>query len=246
MEIKNVMDKKSPAKTGTPTGQPVSQAAAGTLPRTIPLGSGAHVAAINAGGQPGGRPTVDGTVPGSPEYIEARRKRDAERKKAARAVATSLERPAALPTVLPNVSGAAPALGVSPGSGDVLLVTPKAPWTSAMLEPATRQIVNFWEEADITNLEKKSIAANLPEPVRKDLLVDAHFPAEAKAGVVEGSAELLAEGLNYVGIDSKYNKLVGGLTSLALIAKHKSDTNKRLDELIELQKQALAKPGGTP
>lgn len=235
------------SKKGATAPKPVAQ----SLPKTTPLtpspalvpGNSAVTTAITLGGNPTGRGREDGLTPNSAEARAADLRKDAERKKAARAIARSITNPP-LPSHLPGAPGSPAPLAPHAGSDVSILGTPKAPWTAPMLEPSLTQVIGFWEESKATAREKKALAANLSEALVRDLANDSKFPEDAKRGIVEGVADLSVEGLNYVGVDSKYNRVLGMVTGFLLIQKKDSDTDKRLDELIRLQKQALAKPAG--
>src|SRR5258707_9089158 len=114
------MEAKPPGGPGSAAAQPVASGSAGNKPAAPPTAVSAAASAPLFGGNRGGKKRLDGLAPGSPEAIEADRKKDAERKRTRREAVQRVAEPPPLPSAGAPAPGAnlAPGSGQSPDAGD--------------------------------------------------------------------------------------------------------------------------------
>ncbi len=224
----------------------VSQAAPGGPAQPLPVGSPDLASVAKHGGNAGGRRRADGLVPNSPEAIAADRRKDRDRKAAARAVAKRMVEPAALPSApvatapAVNPPGASPVHAVVP---DALAVAQVEPWKPEDLDETTALLVDVWEEGRLLKREKQCKEARLPDADAKEIVALAHFPDKAKKGLVHASGSVVAKALNAAGVSAKYRDVPLFLSSLALIVAEGQKADKRMRELIEaVNKPAKPEP----
>jgi len=238
------MDSKlSTPPSSAPTGAPASQSvASGNAPGQSPIGTASPSAVVTVplfGGKRGGKERRDGLVPGSPEALEADRKKDRDRKAAARAVAAKMVEPPPLPPAAPGMVAAPvpPPAGQSPlsvNSG----VEAVASWTADDLREVFEELVPATEEELTGRLTKKAQTANLPEKLVKEIGKDSAWSATTKKALVIGGSSVSAKYLNKSGISSEYKAEVVLALALTRIATSHLKTSRRLDALILEQRKA--------
>src|SRR4051812_5498640 len=136
--------KDSGANPGTGAPQPIPTA---TLPgpaQPVPLAASAQQSVPKFGGNRGGKARTDGLAPGSPEALEADKKKDRERKQAARKTISVAEPPALPAAGQKGVYSVPPSPGSAvPGtSGPVAQAAPApVPWQPETLKPLFDQLV---------------------------------------------------------------------------------------------------------
>lgn len=193
------------------------------------------------GGLRGAKPRKDGLVPGSPEAVEADRKRDAARKRDERAALAAQIPPAPLPSALqgsqsPSQPSFVPLGSDAPGqSGPVV-----TPWNAEDLQSITSELIDAMEDAREERYVERCREAKLPETVAKEIGRDARLPAVSKKGLNLSAPRVAAKWLNKAGIDSEHKDelvLAGCLT--AIFAQGRQLT-KRLEKLISSEQSANA------
>lgn len=228
-----------PAQTGAPASQSV---ASGNAPGQSPSGPASPSAVVTVplfGGKRGGKTRQDGLVPGSLEAIEADKKKDRERKAAARAVAAKLVAPPPLPAAAPGMVAAPvpPPAGAEPVSVNSAVET-VATWTADDLREVFDELVPAAEEELTGRLLKKAQTANLPEKLVKEIGKDSAWSSTTKKALVIGGSSVSAKYLNKSGISSEYKSEVVLALALTRIATSHLKMSRRLDALILEQRKA--------
>jgi phage terminase large subunit GpA-like protein len=163
--------------------------------------------------------------------VAADRKKDADRKRAAREVAAKLRpEPAALPSAVPSATPApANGLAVAPGSA----VDPAfVPWQADIIKPLVEDLLQAAEDGRVAQFAAKcKQLGDMPKLV-KEIEADAHFPKAAKVLLTTSLPRLAAKWLNKSGISAEYQDELAVATAILLIIKHDRSTNAKLDELI--------------
>src|SRR5258708_14935569 len=154
--------------TGAPPGpspaQPVASNGNGGQAVPPAAGHGAKETAPRFGGLRGGRAREDGLVPGSPEALDADKKKDRLRKKLQR---TQRSEPAPLPSVAgtPGATQATPGAVVSvPGVEAV----PLDPWKPEDVKQLFEQLVPAAEELTSRQISERAFKAKLPPDVLQE------------------------------------------------------------------------------
>jgi len=193
--------------------------------------------ATRHGGLPGGKPRKDGLTPGSPEALAADRKKDADRKKAAREVAAQLKpEPAALPSAVPGATSApVNSAAAAPGSA----VDPAfVPWQADIIKPLVEDLLEAAEEGRVAQYAAKCKELGDMPKLIKEIQDDAHFPKAAKVLLVTSLPRLAAKWLNKSGISAEYQDELAVATAFLIIIKHDRTMSAKLDKLIEQTKPA--------
>lgn len=200
-----------------------------------PASPSALETATRHGGLPGGKPREDGLKPGSPEALAADRKKDADRKRAARAVANRLRpEPPALPSAVP---GATQTPGNSPAAAPGSPVDPAfVPWQADIIKPLVEDLLEAAEESRVAQFAAKCKQLGDMPKLIKEIEGDAHFPKAAKVLLVTSLPRLAAKWLNKSGISAEYQDELAVATAFLLIIKQDRATNAKLDKLIALTK----------
>lgn len=163
----------------------------------------AAVLSAKHGGLAGGKPRKDGFVPGSPQAMEADRKKDRDRKAAARAVAEKLQQPPTLPSANlpgqppPAMPGGAPVPPVGPVPGFV-------PWQPEILAPICQRLVTIGDSLHCGKMEKLARKANLPEKVVAEIEKNSHFQPSTRIELQESGSRVAAKLLNKTGMSAEH------------------------------------------
>jgi hypothetical protein len=231
-----------PADTGTTSGNGTASALA---PVPAPGQSGNAPAPVHAkhsvptfGGNATGRGSKFRFPADTPQGIEERRKDDADRKKAARSVASKMVEPPPLPAA----GGSAPANLVAPlGNGEIgqpvaSPVEVVVPWQPSDIKEFTDELIELSEAKRMSDFAAVAKEAKLPDSVVREIEADAKFPAKSKAGFKTAVAACLAKWLNRSGISSK-NKEEAALIFFGLSIRLQGlRMRAKLDELIQQDK----------
>lgn len=185
--------------------------------------------------------------PTTAEGIEERRKADADRKAAARAVAAKLVDPAPLPSAVAGVAAQPIApdrtLGSEPLFGSTAPETPPVLWQPEMLNTIVEKLLSAAEEGRVGVFLGKCEQAGLMPKLVKEIEADAHFPQAAKALLKDSLPRLACKWLNKFGVSAEFRDELACVTAILLIVKNDRSTAKRLDELISLKRAELARQG---
>ena len=226
--------------TGSPPAAPVANG--GTPVASGGLGSPAPALQRPDlfGGLRGGRPRKDGLKPGSPEAVEADRKKNAER------MARNREReraanPPALPSALPGASHPAPE--VAPPAGDVVGVSgaPVYAWTAEDFRDAAPELVELAEAWRVDAHTKSAVAGKLPKRVVEEIAKDAAFPPGSKRSLSNASPQTLAEMFNALHVPLSFKKIVTLAPALVYIVVRDIQVGSRVQKMIadENERQAV-------
>ena len=222
-----------------PAPPPVAPVGSGTATATIPPGTSAAVSAPLFGGLRGGRKRKDGLPPGSPEAIEADRKKDALRKAKQRA-AQQRPDPAPLP-----VAGAAPAPGgaLAP-DGALLGVEGQAiPWEPKMLQPLLKQLVPAIEELTNNKIVAKAELCRIPPDLVKEIKADAKWPDTAKEILELSGAQVGAKWLTKFGVSSENQAEITLGTAIVFLVSNNLLLMRRLTALAAAVNTPVKQPG---
>ena len=177
-----------------PVGSVEQKPVAGAPGGQVPLAAPAPPAAF--GGNPTGRTRKDGLKPGSPESVEADRKRNAERMAQKRAVEKSAAPPPVLPPPAPSSAvlsdSGAKTIPVVDGFAD----TASVGWLAEdfkQVAPDTIDLLEQWRVADKISLAEEG---KLAAPVIRQIEKDAAFPVPAKRSLQTSSPAALAKLFN--------------------------------------------------
>jgi len=195
------------------------------------------------GGRPSGRPLTKFQFDANtPEGKEERRKADADRKAAARAVASQVAEPPPLPSALPRVGNSTPALN---GVQILGVANPSEPapvlWQPDTLNDLVGELLDAAEDNRVSNFVGRCQEAGLMGKLVKEIESDARFPKTAKLLFKRALPRLAAKWLNKAGISAENQDELELITALLLIVQHDRKTSKKLDELIDKVKEEKAK-----
>jgi hypothetical protein len=204
------------------------------------------------GGFRGGRKRFDGLKPGSPEALEADRKKDNERKKRARLAALAAAPPPPLPPALGAAtvppSGAVTEKTLPPLPGVAGVPAFEAPllalaWEARDLLPVTENGVPLLEEMAARQIVAKAKRARLPKEIISEIERDCKWPDKSKRMLSETSGALAAKYLNKLGISAEYKVEVNFSIAVLNIGASHMAVLRRLDKLIAVANvTALAEP----
>lgn len=226
---------------GTPPGGPAPPPVAGNghanPPGNPPPAVSAGALAPPFGGLKGGRTRKDGLVPGSPEALEADRKKDAARKRKQRAAD-----PPPLPSAGPGAPAGVPAApgGVAPVPG--LAPDAPIPWDPQALTPLFEQLVPTLEDLSVQQIAGKAQEAKLPAELVKEIEHDAKWSDLAKKGLIMSGPKVSAKWLNKFGVPSGSQDEIILVTSVGAILATHNKLLKRLNELIAAANPPSTKP----
>lgn len=192
------------------------------------------------GGLRGGRKRLDGLVPGSPEAIEADKKKERERKAKYRAQ-LKIEDPPALPSALPVVEGAPQTVGLPQGAVPAVVVSGAVPWVASKLGPLFRRLISTAEKVLSYQITSRARKASLPSGLVKEIEIEAKWSDMSKEALQEALPELAAKYLNKTGISAEYQPEIVAAIAVSDIAMGHLQILQRLDRLIELQSPAQPK-----
>ena len=175
-------------------------------PPTPPLATVAGAAAgsvpLFGGHRGGGKKRYDGLPAGSPEAIEANKKKDRERKK----VSNDAKRVAALPAPLPAAGAVATAppagAAVALGDGGMPLPVP-APaagpvvaWSARLLEKPARLLTRILDRFRQMDIFRRLDKTNLPPALKAEIKADAAWKEDARNDFAGALAECATVELN--------------------------------------------------
>jgi len=194
-----------------------------------PPGSNAQELAPKHGGLRAGRRRLDGLIPGSPEALEADRKKDRERKARRR-----LD-PAPLPSSRNGRPGPAALEIVSPQAGpmaSVPLDPPSSfiPWDPKALEPLFAQLIPAAESLDVRSLVERAEKAKLPQDLVRRIEVDGRWNPLSKKGLELSCPQLAAKWLNYFGISSENSPEIATAIAACAILAARTMLIRRIDK----------------
>lgn len=204
------------------------------------------------GGNPTGRETKFKFPAGTPDGDRERRDAEAERKRAARAVARQLDRPPALPSAGAAASGAPDAANgvASPGLPHPP-VEPFVPWTAEDVCEFTDELVEFSEAKRVGDFCEVAREAKLPASLLKEIERDSHYPQKSKVNLKKAIAATVAKWLNKVGISARNREEAALLFFGATVWLHGRRMRKHLDAIIAEERELREKekikepPAGT-
>jgi hypothetical protein len=188
------------------------------------------------GGHRGYKRREDGLVPGSPEAIEADRKKDRERKARAAAAKKAVVEPAPLPSASPGALGPVPPAGHSLAAAPVGEVAPAVPWLPEMLKPLTDELIDAAEERRVGKFTELAREAKLSEKIVKEIGSDSEFPAVAKKGLSLSLPKVVSKWLNKLGISAENEPEITLTSSLVAIWLQGRKLEERLVKLAETAK----------
>ena len=222
---------------------PVGNGGAGAMPAP---GGSAKDTAPRFGGLRGGRKRADGLVPGSPEAVEADRKKDADRKKKQRA-----QEPSPLPSINRPTNEGAPSapgdgLGTLPGAQGAAFV----PWAPDTLKPVFEQLLPAIEQVTVHQVTVRAAKARLPGEIVKEFGADAKWSGPARKALELSAPQLSAKWLNKLGVSADNQPEIVFATAVTSILASHVLLLRRLDKLIAVAnvpvKAPEAKPNGAP
>lgn len=174
------------------------------------------------GGNVGRKPRADGLKPGSPEAIEADRKRDADRKRRERAE----KRAATAPPVLPAATAPLPLDPPAPGApvdipqdGGAVAPAPDpvGGWTAEDFTYAAPELVELAEMWRVNQRTKEAVDYGFPRPVVEEYAKRTAFPPKAKASLSKSSAPVLADLFNTLKLPLKLKPAVATFPALVFL-----------------------------
>jgi hypothetical protein len=194
------------------------------------------------GGNRGGKKRADGLPPGSPQALEADRKKDRERKQAQRVLAE----PPPLPSAGPGLANPAPAApgGEVPGGGPA--GPPPVPWEPQLVKEFTDELIEAAEAGRVEKFTGKARNAKIPERVVREIGTDSRFPASIKKSLQISTPRVAAKWLNKAGVSAEYADEVAFIGSLGALFIQGRKLSAKLDKLIELAKQPQPTLGPGP
>ena len=201
-----------------------------------PVGPGAKATATQFGGLSGGKKRQDGLVPGSPEALEANRKKDRLRKKAERA-ADPPPLPSATQTMAGTPSTASGGLGTLPGPE----VQPVVPWDASAVQPIVEQFLPAAEELMVKQITDRAVRSRRTPEIVKAIEADAKWYEPAKKALNQNAAAVTAKWLNKLGVSSEYQAELALMTALSRIFGGHMLILRRLDKLIAVANVEPAK-----
>jgi hypothetical protein len=234
-------------KTGNADG-PLSSLASGGSSETSAAGGGGSPHARESvpmfGGNVGRRKRADGLKPGSDEAKEADKRKDAIRKRMARAETAAQTAPPPLPSASGTPVGVPVAERVPivhmdnaalqmPGMAGALVVQ----WQGKDVEELTRKLIELTEEFCSKQILSRCRRAKLQPVDIEEIKNDARWKKTAKEMLEQGGSELFAMALNKSGVPPEYKPFILVTIGAMEIALNHMKVLKRLDALIEQTKR---------
>jgi hypothetical protein len=179
-------------------------------------------------------------VPGSPEAVEADRKKDRLRKKQARQ-ADPAPLPSARPGEAVSVSSSPPPGGL--GTQLVPAPAPLVPWTAEAVQPVVDQFLPAAETMMVNQIARKAVRARLPQEIVAEIKKDAAWPADARRALQSTGGALGAKYLNKLGISAEYGPEIAFVTAVSRIAAGHVLLLRRLNLLIRKANVPPVRPG---
>lgn len=200
---------------------------------------------VKFGGNPTGRTRNDGLKSGSPEAVEADRKRNAERMRENRAKVRSEQPAEPLPSALPSVAGdSSTRISVTDGGFDA----PSVGWSAEdfkQVAPSTIELFEQWRISAAIDLAEEG---KLSGAVVKKIASDAAFPIPAKRSLCDTSPAALAKLFNTLNVPTAFKAYITtGPTILFLIVRDFQNRSE-IRKLIEMSREVKpeTKPEAKP
>jgi hypothetical protein len=235
-------------KPGAKTAGAANAPVAGNAVSSVPVDSAAGKSVPLFGGhRGGGKKRADGLPAGSPEALEADRKKDRDRKNAANAAKRVAALPPALPAALaplqnaaaPLADGAAPVPGVVAGVAGAAAAAPLfIPWSQKLLEKPAKLLTKIIDRCRCWTLMKKVRQCGLTPEQEKEIAADLKWKDEVVADFNLALAECAVQELNKRRVPGAQNShwvnlaMCGGEMAMA-----------HMQALDRLEKMLLAKKG---
>jgi len=175
--------------------------------------------------------------------VEADKKRDRDRKEAARRPSAPLALPPALPSALENGNGAvqAPPGGPAPGvPGPDLQAAPVIPWNPDTLRPLFEELVDAAEEGRVEKFRTVAAQGGLPEGLVKEIAGDAKYSPVMKRTICSTAPNVMAKTMNRLGVSGEYSDEAILATALTANLIQSRRLMAKLENLIEEAKAAKA------
>lgn len=247
----------STALPGTPSGaptppgapKPVASGPAPTPPPGLPASRPAIPAVARHGGLAGGRPRLDGLVPGSPEALEADRRKSTARQQEYRDKKRR-ENPPSLPPSLPATGAGAPSQGQAQagtqGGDPASALAEILAWVPEDFQEIVSELIGTIEQARVAKKNGLALESKLPPKMVKMIDDDARWDEATKKTLAIMLPKLIAKYANMTGISAEWKlECICGVCLIRLWRKD-TGTDALLKQLIEQNKQLLEKPPAKP
>ena len=225
---------------GSVEQKPIAGASGGQVPVAAPASPAVF------GGNPTGRTRKDGLKPGSPEALEADKKRNAERMATKRAAEKSAAQPPALPA---NTSGTSAVLSDSGAKTIPVLdgfVEPASiDWIDTdfkQVAPDTLDLLEQWRVADKVSLAEEG---KLSGAVVRQIEKDAAFPAPAKRSLQSSSPAALAKLFNTLRVPVALKSYITTCPTLLYLIVRDMQQRSEIRKLIQSEAERASKPAET-
>jgi hypothetical protein len=223
---------------GAGAAPPVAVSAPPNPPAAPPPGSAATTSPADYGGNRGGRAREDGLTPGSPEALEADRKKDRLRKKQARKAKQPDPPPLPSAAAVEGAPAAAPgAVGPAPGPEGAAPI----PWDPESLREVFDLAIPTAEELMVGQIISQAKKCNLPVDLVKKTEERDRLTSTEKLALQKFAPRATAKYLNRLHVPSGTQDEIVLLTVVAKIGlRHLSLLNQL--KQIAANQQAAAKP----
>ena len=189
---------------------------------------------VKFGGNPTGRTRNDGLKSGSPEALEADRKKNAERMRLAREKVAAEKLPAVLPSAAPGTaSEGATKIPVLDGLADVASVG----WTAEdfkQVAPSTIELIEQWRVSAAIDLAE---TGKLTGAVVKKIASDAAFPAPAKRSLCDTSPAALAKLFNTLNVPVAMKAYITTCPTILFLIVRDFQNRSEIRKLIEMSRE---------
>ena len=187
---------------------------------------------VKFGGNPTGRTRHDGLKSGSPEALEADRKKNAERMRLVREKTAAEKVPPPLPSAVPGAAGeGATRIAVADGFIDVASVG----WTAEdfkQVAPSTIELVEQWRVSAAIDLAEEG---KLTGSVVKKIASDAAFPGPAKRSLQDTSPAALAKLFNTLNVPTAMKAYITTCPTILFLIVRDFQNRSEIRKLIEMQ-----------
>lgn len=197
------------------------------------------------GGNPTGRTRKDGLKPGSPEALEADKRKNRERMAAKRAAEKAEQPPAPLPapaTPLPAPGAVAP----QAGPVESALVPAPVPWSAddfKQVAPDTIELLEQWRvQAKIELAESGKLAPRVVQQIAKD----AAFPGPAKRSLQGASPDAIAKLFNAMNVPVALKPYISTCPTLVYLVVRDVQQTSDIKKLIAEERARAASPSAPP
>lgn len=234
----NLPAPKKPATTSNPPASPTVAATnhpGQPAPVVVPVRAADSVPLF--GGLRGGRARKDGLKPGSPEALEADRKKDALRKQVQRERIAALKESEPIPPATVVASGQDAAGAMVPGVAGVPVVETGpvglvVPWTARLLQKPARLLTRILDRMRKWDLFRRLDKSKLPESFKAEIKSDCEWKDAAKEDFADALAECAAIELNKHQVSSQNSHWVNLALSAGELAMAHIAVCERIDKAI--------------